>query len=229
MKQPGQFNCPQCGAPFSAADVDAAQNTVTCGSCGHAVPWNSLVRENESPAPLPTPPRHLTVQKEDGKITLTYRHSRFKVLLSLGFALVWGLITLFLLRLSLGPAKTDFALPVFTTFFAVSEAFIIFICVDMLLGKVVVRAEPGRGALFRGHRAAGLHMDLPAAHAGRCGRGTSGRGWGQIPPHLHSPALRAGPSTSPEEFQNRTSWNTSPSFCAVSGPEAALFRLISGS
>lgn len=100
--------------------------------------------------PLPTPPRHLTVQKEDGKITLTYRHSRFKVLLSLGFALVWGLITLFLLRLSLGPAKTDFALPVFTTFFAVSEAFIIFICVDMLLGKVVVRAEPGRGALFRG-------------------------------------------------------------------------------
>ncbi|MBD9270060.1 MAG: hypothetical protein EGQ81_03055 [Akkermansia sp.] len=150
MKQPGQFNCPKCGAPFSAADVDAVQDTVTCGSCGHAVPWNSLIRENESPAPLAAPPKHLTMQMEDGRITLTYRHSRFKVLLALGFALIWGLITLFLLWLSLGPAKTDFALPVFTTFFAVSEAFIIFICVDMLLGKVVVRAEPGRGALFRG-------------------------------------------------------------------------------
>ena len=164
MKQPGQFNCPQCGAPFSAADVDAAQNTVTCGSCGHAVPWNSLVRENESPAPLPTPPRHLTVQKEDGKITLTYRHSRFKVLLSLGFALVWGLITLFLLRLSLGPAKTDFALPVFTTFFAVTEAFIIFLCVDMMLGKAVLRVEPGKASLFRGIGPVGSTWDflLPA-------------------------------------------------------------------
>lgn len=150
MKQPRQFNCPQCGAPFSAADVDAVQDTVTCGSCGHAVPWNSLIRENESPAPPAAPPKHLAMHMEGGRITLTYRHSRFKVLLSLGFALIWGLITLFLLWLSLGPAKTDFALPVFTTFFAVSEAFIIFICVDMLLGKVVVRAEPGRGSLFRG-------------------------------------------------------------------------------
>lgn len=166
MKQPGQFNCPKCGAPFSAADVDAVQDTVTCGSCGHAVPWNSLIRENESPAPLASPPKHLTMQMEDGRITLTYRHSRFKVLLALGFALIWGLITLFLLWLSLGPAKTDFALPVFTTFFAVSEAFIIFICVDMLLGKVVVRAEPGSRRPLPRHRAAGLHMDLPAAHAG---------------------------------------------------------------
>lgn len=83
MKQPGQFNCPKCGAPFSAADVDAVQDTVTCGSCGHAVPWNSLIRENESPAPLASPPKHLTMQMEDGRITLTYRHSRFKVLLAL--------------------------------------------------------------------------------------------------------------------------------------------------
>lgn len=170
------------------------------------------------------------MQKEDGKITLTYRHSRFKVLLSLGFALVWGLITLFLLRLSLGPAKTDFALPVFTTFFAVSEAFIIFICVDMLLGKVVVRSGTGP------------RRPLPAAsgrwapHGPSCCpwqadgcRGTSGRGWGQIPPHLHSPALRGRPFY----FSGGISEPDVLEYIALVlrrfRAEAALFRLISGS
>ena len=145
-----QFKCPGCGTPFSAADVDNRRDTVTCGSCGLSTPWSSLVREHEFRDVPAAPPRHLTVKSSSGKITLTYRHSLAKILLYTGLAVGWGIITLVLVLLSFGPGKTDFALPVFTTFFAITEAFIIFLCVDMMLGKAVLRVEPGKASLFRG-------------------------------------------------------------------------------
>ena len=148
MKQPGQFNCPLPRRAFFRRRGRRPEYR----HLRKLRPRCSL--NSWSGKTNPCPPAHAsqTSDRAEGRrqITLTYRHSRFKVLLSLGFASSGASSLLFLLRLSLGPAKTDFALPVFTTFFAVSEAFIIFICVDMLLGKVVVRAEPGRGALFRG-------------------------------------------------------------------------------
>ena len=125
-----QFKCPGCGTPFSAADVDNRRDTVTCSSCGLSTPWTSLVREHEFHDVPAAPSRHLTVTSAHGKVTLTYRHSFAKILLYTGLAVVWGIITLVLVLLSFGPGKTDFALPVFTTFFAVTEAFIIFLCVD---------------------------------------------------------------------------------------------------
>ena len=145
-----QFKCPGCGTPFSAADVDNRRDTVTCSSCGLSTPWTSLVREHEFHDVPAAPSRHLTVTSAHGKVTLTYRHSFAKILLYTGLAVVWGIITLVLVLLSFGPGKTDFALPVFTTFFAVTEAFIIFLCVDMMLGKAVLRVESGKASLFRG-------------------------------------------------------------------------------
>lgn len=155
MKPPDHLKCPACGAPFSAADMDLRENAVTCGNCGRAVLWSSLVPETESWEALPAPPRHLSVKTDGARVTLTYRHSRSKTLLFLGFAVVWGLFTLFLAWLCSGPGKTDFALPVFTTLFALTEVFLLFLSADMLLGKVVVRVEPGRAALFRGIGPAG--------------------------------------------------------------------------
>lgn len=145
-----QFKCPGCGTPFSAADIDSRRDTVTCGSCGLSTPWSSLVREHEFQGVPAAPPRHLTATTVHGKVTLTYRHSLSKILLYTGLAAVWGLITLALVFLSFGPGKTDFALPVFTTFFAITEAFLIFLCIDMMLGKAVLRVEPGKASLFRG-------------------------------------------------------------------------------
>lgn len=145
-----QFKCPGCGTPFSAADVDDRRGTITCGCCGASTPWASLVRESgfrEVPAP---PSKHLKATALHGKVTLTYRHSVSGMLLYLGLAVGWGLITLALVLLSFGLGKTDFALPVFTTFFAIVEAFIIFLCADVMLGKAVLRAEPGKASLFRG-------------------------------------------------------------------------------
>lgn len=150
MKDPNHFKCPGCGSPFSAADVDARQGTVVCGSCGHAVPWNSLIRESGFREVPDGVPKRLTVRSGPGGVTLTYRHPRSKTLFFLGFTLIWGLFTIVLAVLAAGPAKTDFALPVFATLFAVSEVFIIFLCLDMLLGKAVVRVQPGRASLFRG-------------------------------------------------------------------------------
>ena len=144
------FKCPGCGTPFSAADADNRRDTVTCGSCGAATPWSSLVREQEFRGIPASPPRHLTTKTANGKVTLTYRHSFSKILLYTGLAVAWGLITLVLVLLSFGPGKTDFALPVFTTFFAVTEAFLIFLCIDMMLGRAVLRVEPGKASLFRG-------------------------------------------------------------------------------
>lgn len=145
-----QFKCPGCGTPFSAADVDNHRDTVTCGNCGVATPWSSLVREQEFRGVPASPPRHLTAKAANGKVTLTYRHSLSKILLYTGLAVAWGLITLVLVLLSFGPGKTDFALPVFTTFFAITEAFLIFLCIDMMLGRAVLRVEPGKASLFRG-------------------------------------------------------------------------------
>lgn len=145
-----QFKCPGCGTPFSAADVDNHRDTVTCGNCGVATPWSSLVREQEFRGVPASPPRHLTAKAANGKVTLTYRHSLSRILLYTGLAVAWGLITLVLVLLSFGPGKTDFALPVFTTFFAITEAFLIFLCIDMMLGRAVLRVEPGKASLFRG-------------------------------------------------------------------------------
>lgn len=145
-----QFKCPGCGTPFSAADVDNHRDTVTCGNCGVATPWSSLVRVQEFRGVPAAPPRHLTAKAANGKVTLTYRHSLSKILLYTGLAVAWGLITLVLVLLSFGPGKTDFALPVFTTFFAITEAFLIFLCIDMMLGRAVLRVEPGKASLFRG-------------------------------------------------------------------------------
>lgn len=145
-----QFKCPGCGTPFSAADVDNHKDTVTCGNCGVATPWSSLVRVQEFRGVPAAPPRHLTAKAANGKVTLTYRHSLSRILLYTGLAVAWGLITLVLVLLSFGPGKTDFALPVFTTFFAITEAFLIFLCIDMMLGRAVLRVEPGKASLFRG-------------------------------------------------------------------------------
>lgn len=145
-----QFKCPGCGTPFSAADVDNHKDTVTCGNCGVATPWSSLVRVQEFRGVPAAPPRHLTAKAANGKVTLTYRHSFSKILLYTGLAVAWGLITLVLVLLSFGPGKTDFALPVFTTFFAITEAFLIFLCIDMMLGRAVLHVEPGKASLFRG-------------------------------------------------------------------------------
>lgn len=145
-----QFKCPGCGTPFSAADVDNHRDTVTCGNCGVAAPWSSLVREQEFRGVPAASPRHLTAKAANGKVTLTYRHSLSRILLYTGLAVAWGLITLVLVLLSFGPGKTDFALPVFTTFFAITEAFLIFLCIDMMLGRAVLRVEPGKACLFRG-------------------------------------------------------------------------------
>lgn len=145
-----QFKCPGCGTPFSAADVDNHRDTVTCGNCGVATPWSSLVRVQEFRGAPAAPPRHLTAKAANGKVTLTYRHSLSRILLYTGLAVAWGLITLVLVLLSFGPGKTDFALPVFTTFFAITEAFLIFLCIDMMLGRAVLRVEPGKASLFRG-------------------------------------------------------------------------------
>lgn len=145
-----QFKCPGCGTPFSAADVDNHRDTVTCSNCGVATPWSSLVRVQEFRGVPAAPPRHLTAKAANGKVTLTYRHSLSRILLYTGLAVAWGLITLVLVLLSFGPGKTDFALPVFTTFFAITEAFLIFLCIDMMLGRAVLRVEPGKASLFRG-------------------------------------------------------------------------------
>lgn len=145
-----QFKCPGCGTPFSAGDVDNHRDTVTCGNCGVATPWSFLVRVQEFRGVPAAPPRHLTAKAANGKVTLTYRHSLSRILLYTGLAVAWGLITLVLVLLSFGPGKTDFALPVFTTFFAITEAFLIFLCIDMMLGRAVLRVEPGKASLFRG-------------------------------------------------------------------------------
>lgn len=145
-----QFKCPKCGTPFSAADVDDPRDTVTCGCCGVSILWSSLVREHEFRKSPAAPPKHLTVESANGKVTLTYRHSVSQKLFYLGLAIIWGLITLALVFLSSGPGKTDFALPVFTTFFAIMEACLIFLCLDVMLGKAVLRVEPGKASLFRG-------------------------------------------------------------------------------
>lgn len=145
-----QFKCPACGTPFSAADVDNHRDTVICGSCGASTPWPSLVGEPQLRKIPLAPPRHLAVKTVNGKVTLTYRHPIPKILLYAGLAVVWGIITLVLVLLSFGPGKTDFALPVFTTLFAITEVFLIFLCIDMMLGKAVLRVEPGKASLFRG-------------------------------------------------------------------------------
>lgn len=145
-----QFKCSGCGTPFSAADVDTRRDTVTCGSCGASAFWSSLIGEHGLRALPPSPPRHLAVTTAGGKATLTYRHSISQTLLYAGLAAGWGLVTLVLVLLSFGPAKTDFALPVFTTFFALTEALLLFLCLDMMLGKAVLRVEPGKASLFRG-------------------------------------------------------------------------------
>lgn len=145
-----QFKCPGCGTPFSAADVDNRRDTVTCGACGASSAWSALVGEPE-PREFPaSPPKHLAVKTVAGTVALTYRHPIPKILFYAGLAVAWGLITLVLVLLSSGPGKTDFALPVFTTFFAITEALIIFLCIDMMLGKAVLRVEQGKASLFRG-------------------------------------------------------------------------------
>lgn len=104
--------------------------------------------------------------------------------------MVWGIITLVLVLLSFGPGKTDFALPVFTTFFAVTEAFIIFLCVDMMLGKAVLRVEPGKASLFRGIGPVGSTWDfLLPAQAPIMMERKGGEKDGLLP-HLRAPAFR---------------------------------------
>lgn len=152
---PDSFKCPGCGTPFSAPDVDFRKNTVTCGSCGRQTPWSSLAGESflrEAPG---EPPRHLAVQYSGGRAKLTYRHSVSGSLLNCMGAFLWGLLTLGVIWLAVGPGRDEFALRVFAPVFVVLEAIYLFICLDRLLGKTVLAVEPGRARLFRGMGPAG--------------------------------------------------------------------------
>lgn len=220
-----QFKCPGCGTPFSAADVDNRRDTVTCSSCGLSTPWTSLVREHEFHDVPAAPSRHLTVTSAHGKVTLTYRHSFTKILLYTGLAVVWGIITLVLVLLSFGPGKTDFALPVFTTFFAVTEAFIIFLCVDMMLGKAVLRVEPGKASLFRGIGPVGSTWDfLLPAQAPIMMERKGGEKTDYC--RISVPQLPEGRFTFPAAFQTRRLLNTSPPFCVSFALEPGIFTVM---
>lgn len=147
LPSPEQFKCPGCGAPFSAADTDDRRETVTCGNCGTST-------ELPFPAPEPgfrvPPPRHLAVKTANGKITLTYRHPLFRGLLRCMGAAAFGALTLVVIWLSFGPGKEEFSLRIFAVLFTVLEGIYLFTCLEMLLGKTTITAQPGKAALFRG-------------------------------------------------------------------------------
>lgn len=152
---PDSFKCPGCGTPFSAVDVDFRRNAVTCGNCGRITRWPSLARERE-PREAPGPaPGHLAAQYSENGATLTYRHSLSGSILKCMGAALWGLFTLAVVWLALGPGRNEFSLRIFAPLFVILEAVYIFTCLDALLGKTVIAVEPGRARLFRGIGPAG--------------------------------------------------------------------------
>lgn len=158
---PEQFNSPGCGAAFSAADMEDRRDTGACGSCGTSTPRPSPAPESECRKSPPIPPRHLTVKTAGGKVTLTYRHSLFRGLLRCAGGAAFGALTLAVIWLAFGPGRDEFSLRVFAVLFTVLEGIYLFICLETLLGKTVITAQPGKASLFRGIGPAGRTWTFP--------------------------------------------------------------------